>query len=58
MDELDYKYEREITCPYCGWKDHDPWLRKFCEVVWPRFVEGCKADPELANDAPRYTKAG
>jgi DNA-directed RNA polymerase subunit RPC12/RpoP len=25
MAEIDTDYQRDITCPYCGWKDRDSW---------------------------------
>lgn len=25
IDPWDYKYEPDITCPYCGYKDEDSW---------------------------------
>ena len=24
-DEFDTDYTREVTCPYCGYEDHDSW---------------------------------
>ena len=49
IDELDYKHENEITCPYCGSKNTDSW------EVGPGVNDGDLGIQECDNCGKQFT---
>jgi len=45
---MEYKYEKQIKCPYCGWEDRDSW--EFTEDSGTHSCENCEREFNVERD--------